>query len=80
MQDMDEDPYASVDDEQKKSELIRFKVKTLDIAEGSGDSSFYAKVHFLLTHFPTVRKFISAKHSLHQWFFTFCGLSPSRCS
>ena len=44
----DEDPYASVDDddksEKKKSELIRFKLKTLDIKEGSGDSTFYAKV------------------------------------
>lgn len=44
----DEDPYASVDDddkeEERKPEAVRLKVKTLDIHEGSGDSSFYAKV------------------------------------
>ena len=44
----DEDPYASVDDDDKeedrKSDGIRLKVQTLDIKEGSGDSTFYAKV------------------------------------
>jgi len=47
LQREDEDPYASVDDDaksdDKKSELVRLKLKTLDINEGSGDSSFYAK-------------------------------------
>ena len=38
----------------KKSELIRFKLKTLDINEGSGDSSFYAKVRKICCVFNAI--------------------------
>nr|CAB3260629.1 uncharacterized protein LOC100175574 [Phallusia mammillata] len=39
----DEDMYAKVE-ERPKSDTGRIKIKTLDVPEGSGDSSFYAKV------------------------------------
>ncbi|XP_076823067.1 uncharacterized protein LOC143469273 isoform X1 [Clavelina lepadiformis] len=40
----DDDMYAKVDDAKKKK-TFRMKIKTLEIPEGSGDSSFYAKVN-----------------------------------
>jgi len=42
--DDDDSVYAKVNDPMKPSSQVRMKIKTLDIREGSGDSSFYAKV------------------------------------